>query len=71
MRSKKPNRFPSNASVVGLVFGEEQRRKALRNIGLNGNFFLPFIFNFQPRVMDCLSLIFFSMSAGVALYFYF
>ena len=71
MRSKKPNRFSSNASCVGLVFGEEHRRKAWRNIGLNGNLLLSFIFHFQPRVMDCLSLIFFSRSARVALYFYF
>ena len=71
MQSKKPNRFPSNASSVGLVVGEERRRKAWRNLGLNGNLLLPFIFHFQPRVMDCLSLIFFSRSAAVALYFYF
>ena len=43
MQSKKSNRFPSNASGVGLVFGEEQRRKAWRNRGLNGNLLLPFI----------------------------
>ena len=59
MRSEKPHKFPSNASGVGLVFGEEQRRRAWRNIGLNGNLLFPFIFHFQPRVMDCLSLIFF------------
>ena len=71
MRSKKPNWFLSNASDVGLVFKEEQKWKAWRNISLNGNLLLPFIFHFQPRVMDCLSLIFFSRSARVALYFYF
>ena len=71
MRSEKSHRFPSNASGVGLVFGEEQRRRAWRNIGLDGNLLLPFIFRFQPRVMDCLSLIFFSRSARVAFYFYF
>ena len=75
MRSKKPNRFPSNASGVGLVFGEEQRWKAWRNIGLNGNLLLPFIFHFQPRVMDCLSLSFFQGLLGwlciCIFYFYF
>ena len=64
MRSKKTNRFLSNASDVGLVFGEEQRRKAWRNIGLNGNLLLPFIFRFQPRIMDCFSLIFFQGLLG-------
>ena len=59
MRSKKPHKFSSNASDVGLMFGEEQRWRAWRNIGLDGNLLLPFIFHFQPRVMDCLSLIFF------------
>ena len=71
MQSKKPNRFPSNASGVGLVFGEEHRRKTLRNIDLNGNLLLPFIFHFQPRVMDCLSLIFFQGLLGWLCIFYF
>ena len=71
MRSKKPYRFLRNARGIGLVFGEEQRRRTLRNIGLDGNLLLPFVFHFQPRVMDCLSLIFFSRSVGVAFYFYF
>ena len=75
MRSKKPNRFPSIASGVGLVFGEEHRRKAWRNIGLNGKLLLPFIFHFQPRVMDCLSLNFFQGMLGwlciFIFYFYF
>ena len=75
MQSKKPNRFPSNASDVGLVFREEQRRKAWRNIGMNGNHLLPFIFHFQPKVMDCLSLIFFQGLLGwlciFIFYFYF
>ena len=62
MRSEKSHRFPSNASGIGLVFGEEQRRRAWRNIGLDGNLLLSFIFYFQPRVMDCLSLIFFQGS---------
>ena len=55
MQSKKPNRFPSNASGVGLVFGEKQRRKAWRNRGLNGNLLLPFIFfNFCKNVISLL-----------------
>ena len=64
MRSEKPHRFLSSASGLGLVFGEEQRRRALRNIGLDGNLLLPFVFHFQPRVMDCLSLIFFQGLLG-------
>ena len=56
MRSEKPHKFSSNASGIGLVFGEEQRWRAWRNIGLNGNLLLPFIFHFQPRVIDCLFL---------------
>ena len=64
MRSKKPYRFPSNARGVGLVFGEEQRRRTWRNIGLDGNLLLPFVFHFQLRVMDCLSLIFFQGLLG-------
>ena len=63
----------SNASGVGLVFGEEQRQKAWRNIGLNGNLLLPFIFHFQP--MDCSFLIFFQGLLGwlciCIFYFYF
>ena len=42
---------------------------------MNGNLLLHFIFHFQPRVMDCLSLIFFSRSARwlciFIFYFYF
>ena len=71
MRSKKPNRFLSNTSGVGLVFREEQRRKAWRNIGLNGNLILPFIFHFQPRVKDCLSLTFFQGLLGGFVFLFF
>ena len=71
MRSKKPHRFPSNASGVGLVLGEEQRWRAWRNIGLDGNLLLPFVFHFQPRVMDCLSLNFFQGLLGLLFIFIF
>ena len=71
MRSKKPHRFSSNASDVGLVFGEEHRWRAWRNIGLDGNLLLPFIFHFQPRVMDCLSLIFFQGLLRWLFFFFF
>ena len=64
MRSKKPNKFLSYASGVCLVFGEEHKWKAWRNKGLNGNLLLPFIFQFQSRVLDCLSLNFFQGLRG-------